>query len=224
MSVVGRTVRLGRWWEVKTPTPSRSVGYEPFGLRRPARSRRAARSWSSVETSVWSIDAKSRTSSTAERRKQIARPRCRACTRRQRARSGRWMVPDGARPTDHPSPKPLDLGCVVVDLQIDRKPSSNLPIHLPIHLPIQWPWTSWLRCSPSSWEGSRWSARSAARTNDLEADERRHTMGAGGGSFHAHVTRPRMLIYRVGHTATRRNNKVVRAHYERDPEVTKGFI
>ncbi len=37
------------------------------------------------------------------------------------------------------------------------------------------------RTSPPAWEGSRWSARSAARTNDLDADERRHTMTAGGG-------------------------------------------
>jgi hypothetical protein len=29
---------------------------------------------------------------------------------------------------------------------------------------------------PSAWEQSRWSARSGARTNDLDGDERRHTM------------------------------------------------
>jgi hypothetical protein len=40
--------------------------------------------------------------------------------------------------------------------------------------------SSWSRTSPPAWE-SRWSARSAARTNDLDADERRQTMTAGGG-------------------------------------------
>ncbi len=40
--------------------------------------------------------------------------------------------------------------------------------------------SSW-QSSPLPWEGSRWSARSAARTNDLDADEQRHRLSAREG-------------------------------------------
>lgn len=35
---------------------------------------------------------------------------------------------------------------------------------------------SWSRGMSPAWEQSRWSARSVARTNDLDGDERRHTI------------------------------------------------